>query len=216
MVSHSNLLGESMKISRTYISFIISIILIVSVGCTPAKLHVTIKIPSLRQYYPMLLKEAQKWRSDAYLDEARIFLFPYSSDSYVISTGFYSPSENLESLGVYFYQDGTITSEVFTHGYPINHHNPITLDDWVIDSQQALEYMLDADGNQFVKSDRKDCSNITLARLLPAQNQPIIWSLSLWDCSDSMKHLYLDANSGELLDSSVINIQPTRFPTHSP
>jgi hypothetical protein len=26
----------------------------------------------------------------------------------------------------------------------------------------------------------------------------------------------LDANSGKLLDSSIINIQPTRFPTHAP
>lgn len=76
--------------------------------------------------------------------------------------------------------------------------------------------MLDAEGVQLFKPDRYDCSNIILARLLPAQNQPVIWSLSLWDCSDSMKHLYLDANSGELLDSSVINIQPTRFPTHVP
>lgn len=205
-----------MKILRTYISFIISIILVVAVGCTPTKPDVSIKIPSLREYYPMLLKEAQKWRSDAYLDEARIFLFPHFSDSYIISSGFYSPSEDLESLGVDFYQDGTIVSEVFIHGYPISHHNPITLDDWVIDSQKALEYILEADNNQIFNSDGNDCSYIILERLLPAQSQPIIWSLALWDCSNSARYLYLDANSGKLLDSSIINIQPTRFPTHAP
>jgi hypothetical protein len=196
--------------------YVLLLICLVADGCAQATQEISIRIPSVREYYPMLYKEAQKWRPDAYLDEARVFLFPHFSNSNVISASFYSPSEDLESLGIDFHKDGTITSEVFINEYPVYHHIPIAEDDWKIDSQEAMEIMLDEDGRQFINSGRSDCSYIILKRILPAQNQTVIWSLALWDCSNSMQLLYLDANSGELLDSSVIDIKPTRFPTSTP
>jgi hypothetical protein len=204
-----------MHISTGSANLIFSIIIMV-VACTPTASDVSIELPSFHKYYPILLEEAQKWQADAYLDEARIFMFPKFPDSNLISASFYSPSENLESLGVYLHQDETITSEAFSHGYPIYHHEPITENDWRIDSQEAMESMLVEAGQKFVNSTNSACSFMLLKRVLPAQNQPVIWSLTLWDCSDSVQHFYLDATSGELLDSSLINIQPTRFPTPTP
>ncbi len=204
-----------MKILGTSVSFVVSIIFMM-VGCTPTTSNITVKIPSFREYYPIMLKEAQKWQPDAYLDDARIFLFPSFPDSNLIAAGFYSPSEDFESISIDLHQDGTITSEVFSQEYPIYHHRPITENDWKIDSQEAMEYMLDEAGQRTVNPDKNACSFIILERVLPAQNQPVIWFLSLWDCHDAVQHLYLDANSGEILDSSVINVKPTRVPTPLP
>jgi hypothetical protein len=204
-----------MKTDAKYITFI-ALIILAGIGCTPEKSKISIKIPSFRQYYPVLLKEAEKWRPDAYLDEARIFLFPKFSDSSVISASFRSPSKDFESLGVYLHADETITSEIFVSAYPINHHEPITENVWKIDSQEALEYMLKTSGRRSVNPDRDACSFLMLERVLPLQDQPAVWSLTLWDCHDAVQHLYSNASSGEMLDSSEVNIKPTRLPTLTP
>jgi hypothetical protein len=154
-------------------------------------------------------------KQNAYLDEARIFLFPEFSPS-VISASFHSPSEEFESLGVYLHVDETITSEIFIHEYPVSHHKPITENDWKIDSKEAVEYMLEKSGRRFLNPDQNACSFTILQRVLPVPNQPVIWSLTLWDCSDAAQRFYLDANSGDMLDSSEVNIEPTRFPTLTP
>lgn len=206
-----------MRIPRMFFGFIFLIVIIV-VGCTSTTPEVatTVTIPSFRESYPMLVEEAQKWKPDAYLDSARIFLFPATFDAVVITASFYSPSENLESLGVDLYQDKKIITEVFTHGYPILHHKPITENDWKIDSQEALENFLSADSHQPSNLQNYNCSNMILERVLPAIDQRVIWSLTIWDCSETAQHSYLDANSGEKIDSSVINVKPTRFPTPMP
>ncbi len=204
-----------MKISGRYASIIISIIFIL-IGCTPVTHDTPVKIPSFRQYYPILLEEAQKWQPDAYLDDARIFLFPKSYDFSMISASFQSPSKDLESLSVDLYQDGAITSKVFTQEYPIYQHEPITEVDWKVDSQEALEYMLNQAGRKSADPDKDACGFIILERVLAVQDQPVIWSLTLWDCADVVQHLYLDANSGEILDSAEVNIKPTRIPTSHP
>lgn len=198
--------------------FVIRLFLLFSIlaACKPTTPEILVKIPSFREYYPILLKEAQEWRTDAYLHDARIFLFPRSSDSYHISAGFYSPSADSESLAVDLLQDGTITSEIFIHEYPVYHHEPITENDWKIDGQEAMGYMINEAGLQFLDPDKNYCSFTILQRVLPTQDQPVIWSLTLWDCADAVQHLYLDANSGEILNSSAVNIQPTRFPTPTP
>jgi hypothetical protein len=204
-----------MNFPKICIGLITSVIFIV-IGCTSSKPDIAIEIPSFRDYYPVLLKEAQEWRPDAYLDDARIFLFPKSSDSSVISASFQSPSKDLEMLGVDLYQDGTIASKVFTQQYPIYQHKPITEKDWKIDSQEAVEYLLEKSGRRSLSPDRNACSFIILERVLSSSEQPVIWSLSLWDCWDNAQHFYLDANSAKILDSSEVNIKPTRFPTPTP
>jgi hypothetical protein len=204
-----------MDISKIMISFILSIVFITT-GCAPGKAETGPKVPSFRDYYPVLLKEAQKWQPDAYLDEAEIFLAPRFSDSTSISAGFYSPSANSESFGVEIQQDGNLSSRTFDHSSPILNHKPITLNDWKIDSQAALDALLKEIGSKSLNAEGNHCSSISLRRILPSPDQRIIWSLRLWNCSSPAEYFYLDANSGILLDISVINIQPTRFPTGKP
>jgi len=191
-------------------------VLFITLGCTPKASKIDVKIPPFHEYYPILLNEAQKWQTDAYLDDVRIFLFPFSSSDWFIYTNFYSLSKDFESLGVELRQDGNITSEVFIYEYPINHHEPITESDLKIDGQQAFEYMIEKSNRRSLIPDKNHCSNMQLERILSVPEQPVIWSLTLWDCSVSAQYFYLDANSGEILDRSEVNIKPTRFPTPSP
>jgi hypothetical protein len=204
-----------MKTLRRNIAFITSAVLIMA-GCKPATSNMPANIASFREHYPSLLREAQSWRADAYLDDARIFLFPESPDANAISAVFYSPVNDLESLAVDLHIDGIITSKVFTQEYLIYQHEPITEEDWKIDSQEALDYMRSEAGWRFLDPDNNRCSFIMLKRILPAQGQPVIWSLTLWDCENRVQHSYLDANSGRILEASAINIKPTRFPTPIP
>lgn len=210
-----------MKNIKQAFHYVVVLCLLIIAGCartapTPTVPSLSIAIASLQEYYPALLEEAQRWRADAYLESARIFLDPEHTDM-VISAVFFSPSEDFESLGVRLYKDGTITSETSLRQFPISHRAPITEADWKIDSLKALELMvLDEESLRFVNSGRGRCSDLWLRRIVYLDNQPIIWSLLLWDCGDFHKLFYLDANSGELIESSIINVTPTRIPTQTP
>jgi hypothetical protein len=204
-----------MNFSKTYVCFTM-LIYLGMVGCAPATASPSLRIPSFREQYPLLLQEAQKWQVDAYLDEAEIHLTPSAPDFESISAGFNSPSRDLESIAVRLYADGKITSKRYIHEYPIHHHRPITLDDWHIDSQAALETMLMEAGPQSLNPEEIRCSSIRLERALAALDQPVMWVFAFWECSDWTQYFYLDANSGNLLDSSAVNVEPTRFPTPPP
>lgn len=210
-----------MKIIKRVFQCVTILCLLTMAGCaqttsTSATPSLSITVASLQEYYPSLLEEAQRWRADAYLESVRIFLYPEHTNT-IISAGFFSPSEDFESFGVDVAKNGNIISESYAHQYPILHRAPITEADWRIDSSAALELMVaDEESLRFVNSGQGRCSNLWLRRIVYLENQPIIWSLSLWDCADFQKLLYLDANSGSLIDSAIINVQPTRRPSPIP
>jgi hypothetical protein len=173
----------------------------------------TINTISLKEYYPKLLAEAQKWRSDAYLDHARISLYQQGSD--VISSNFFSLTEDHQSIGVYLLRDGTLSVQYFTYEsiYP---RKAIEDEDWKIDSQEALNLMLDQDGVNLIKSGNAVCSYLKLERFLPLDEQPVVWVLHLSDCSGTnTRSFYLDPITGLDLNLSKA-IKPTRFPTPTP
>jgi hypothetical protein len=157
------------------------------------------RIVSLRENYPALLDEAQKWEADAYLDHATIMWDPYTT--HIISAGFFSPSNDLESFGTYLMPDDAVTTEVFTHGYQIYQHAPIVNDDWSLDSQDALEFFWRDDRVQlFIQSVDKVCGYLKLERLLRVDDQPVVWSVLLLECGPSRKYIdfYLDPITGEV------------------
>jgi hypothetical protein len=185
------------------------------VGCTPSvsDIPISIYIPSFKENYPMLLDEAKKWESDAYLSDAVVNF--HTDMRYAVSASFYSPSQDFESITIHLMWDGTKTSEVFSYEHPINHHKPITLNDWSIDSQEILEYIPNSDIRHKINSNNDICSFLKLERFLPQAKQPVVWMLKLWNCSSPSQTMYLDANTGYILDLTRI-IPPTRFPTKTP
>lgn len=172
----------------------------------------TVNVLSLKEYYPKLLAEAQKWRSDAYLDHAEINL--YQQSSVVISSNFFSLTEDHQSIGVDVLRDGALSIQYFTYKliYP---RKAIEDEDWRIDSQEALNLMLDQDGINLLTSGNAICSYIKLTRLESRDEQPLVWILMLSDCDGTnSRKFYLDPITGLGLD--LPKIIPTRFPTLTP
>jgi len=200
-----------MKCKRI-LPYIFTILVLFSSSCESSldDIPITISIPSLRENYPLMFNEAQKWQANVYLNEATIILHP--DMRVAISAEFYSPTQNRKTIGVNLMRDGSITSEVFLHKYPIYHHKPIYLDDWDIDSQEAIEYILDSDIRREINSDAFHCSFIRLERFLPLEDQPVVWILQSWDCSNTSQTTYIDPKTGDTMNLSR-DIVPTRFPT---
>jgi hypothetical protein len=164
----------------------------------------SIEIISLRETLPILEEEAQSWKSDSYLIWADIELRLKFPDNYHVVTGAFNSfnSEN-ESLLVYLAEDGTVTQEIVEHEIPVYQREPITLDDWEIDSQEALDLMLDQDGLDFIQNNDWQCSFLKLERLLYKPEQPVVWRLTLMEClgGDYVRHILLDPITGEFLEN---------------
>jgi hypothetical protein len=171
-------------------------------GTTPAPSRVS--VVSLKENLGALEKEAKAWQSDAYLTWAEIPIrLDPSDNAELIATEFYSPSVEFESLGVDLAADGSITSEPVEYEVSIFHRDPITLDDWEVDSQEAIDIMLDDEGLDFLRSTDTQCSFLMLERRLDRPEKPVVWRLTLMDClGPYVRHIILDPISGEILEDS--------------
>lgn len=192
--------------------FLLLLLSAILVSCSSRQDYVplTLLVPSLDENYSLLLEEAHKWKTDAYLNEATIRLFPETT--YAIRAIFYSSSQDKETLGVYILWDGTITSEILSHQHSIYQHSPIQLNDWKIDSQNILEFVSNPSLRHTLESHSAVCSSLKLYRSSILENQSLVWSLYISDCVKPPEILYLDPNTGEILDS-LKNIKPIRIPT---
>jgi len=179
--------------------FVITFVLIFIPACNGTEETTTlpgsISVISLRENIDLLEMEAKSWQSDAYLAWVNMFIrFTYPENARVVTAQFYSPSKEFESLGVEMSIDGVVSKDPVEHSIPVYQQNPITLNDWTIDSQEALDLMLDQDGLEFIKSKgNKQCSFLRLERLRDRPEQPVAWRLTLTEClGDYVRHILLD------------------------
>ena len=177
------------------------------VGCidiedsSPA--HNIISIISLKEKLPLLEDGAKSWQKDAYLRWVRIPIrLEYPDNSRIMTAAFNSPSSEFESLLVYFDTDGSITHEIEKHQIPVYQEIPITRDDWKIDSQEALDLMLDEEGLEFLRSKGENqCNYLVLERHGHQLEEHVVWNLTLSKCFDECPHhLFLDPITGEILE----------------
>ncbi len=197
---------------------ITSLLLVLSiiVGCnqTQQEIPIEITVPSLQQNYKILLDEAKRWERDAYLSEVDINLFP-ETKVYAIYAEFYSPSQENESFGVYLTHDGKLGTDTFFYEHGVYHHEPISLDDWTLDSQDILDFITEADMRRTLVSGNATCSRARLWRILALENQPLAWIISVSNCKNYKEVIFLDPNTGAMLED-YREIKPTRIPTQSP
>jgi hypothetical protein len=171
-------------------------------GTTPSPSLVT--VVALKEKLGALEKEARAWQNDAYLAWAEIPIrLELSDNAELIAAEFYSPRMKFESLGVEMAADGSITSEPVKYEVSIFHRDPIARDDWEVDSQEALEIMLDDEGLDFLQSTDTQCSFLILERRLDQTDQPVVWRLTLMDClGPYVRHILLDPILREILEVS--------------
>jgi hypothetical protein len=180
-------------------------------GCHPKENHQVVEIVSVRKYYPQLLELALSWQDDAYLD--CIWLYINMDDSEFMAE-FFSPSKEYESLSVYLMRDGSFSKQIFIHEIRIYQHAPISESDWQIDSQDALNLILEKSNHDFIDFDHVT-NYLKLERNYGVDDQPVVWHLALvYDLGEKSEHYYLDAVDGELLQ--LPQTTPTRITTFTP
>ena len=156
----------------------------------------------MKENLDLFEKEARTWQTDAYLAWVDISIrYRYPDDARVVTAQFYSPSKEFESLAVEMLISGEISKDLVEHSIPVYQQNPITVDDWTIDSQEALDLMLDQDGVRFIQTnDVEQCSFLLLERRRAETDQPVVWRLTLVECfGDYVKHTVIDPITGEVI-----------------
>jgi len=193
---------------KKQILIIIIVILSLVSSCNGEATHTpsigSIEIIPLGETLPIFEKEAEIWKSDAYLIWVDIDIRPdYPEKSIVSTAAFNSPSSEYESLLIYLMADDTVKQEIVEHEIPVYQQEPITHNDWEIDSQEALDLMLDQDGLDFIWNSDWQCSFLILERVLHNPDQPVVWRLTLMEClGDFVRHILLDPITGEILEDS--------------
>ncbi len=184
---------------------------LVSCNTPQQDIPILIEIPSLSESYAQLLERAQQWQPNAYLADATINFFP-EAGPHAIDAGFYSQSQDENSLGVYLSWDGTISTKTFFYPHSVYHHTPILPNDWTIDSKDVFDFVSDENARRLLANNQAMCTRVTLERFLVLEKEPLVWALGVSDCDKYKELFYIDPNTGEILENAR-DIKPTRIPT---
>ncbi|MEA3439092.1 MAG: hypothetical protein U9R58_02300 [Chloroflexota bacterium] len=133
-----------------------------------------VPIISMEKTLPILNERAKEWDRGANLWDIRISLDspPEDRRSYeLLSASYQSPSKNYETLLLSLMSSDSIFEEVFNYETPIIQSRPLTKDDWVYDSPEALKIFLENDQIQ------KDLREFELHAL--KLNRLGIWTLNI-------------------------------------
>lgn len=181
---------------------LITVLLFVIAACGDSR-NSPARVESLRQNMPALEEVARNWRPDAYLSRAEFPILDGNPTSFLIAAGFQSPTESAESLLVWLETDGVIATERVPHTVPVIQDEPITQDDWTLDSAEALEVALDVEGQSFLEEHAdSQCSFLVLERAFDRPDRPVVWWMRLTECFGgeiSSRLVVIDALTGEVL-----------------
>lgn len=161
-----------------------------------------IEAESLKENLSILEAAGSQWRPDAYLFQVDVELISGNSQRSAIAAGFQSPTEESESLLVIINQDGTVQTQRIDHRVPVRQVEPITVDDWGLDTAEALESALSDEGRRYLQENAdSQCSQMTLHRDLQRPREPVEWTLSLGGCllDGLFQRTAIDPFTGEVL-----------------
>ena len=165
---------------------------------TPTAPKTVVKVVSLHEQWANLQAKAAEWYPDAYLVKADIPIQGAVSP-WLISASFQSPSHDKESLGVTLELNGRITTQRFQVPDSVYQIPPIQLNDISVDSQEALNLLLDDDALRFLKEHPSHCSALSLERNPSQPTKPTVWILWLSSCGASPSKLtFLDPTTHEV------------------
>ena len=136
-------------------------------------------IPQLRYYYEPILKEAQIWSPDAYLVDVDIPIGV--KRPWLLSAYFFSPTKSKESLEVLLDSEGKLSERKFSHVMEILQEDPILPSQWKIDSQDALDILVEENIDSINKITEL-CGSLTLSREAILENRPLVWGLTYYQC----------------------------------
>jgi hypothetical protein len=181
-----------------------AIIILGLFGCSQQSPTTNIDFPviSLQKQLPLLLERAQIWDEKAYLYSVDIPIFYYTEENYLwlIEANFRSIDKPKQSLNVTLEVDGTINIHHIQHSKQITHYDPISFDDGLLDSTQAINIFLNDEVIRSLKA--REWASLFLEHDSTQISHPVVWRLSLNMMSTQGKHFFIDAFTGEELQIS--------------
>ena len=178
------------------------LLLAVGLNACNGKQELPVSVASLSNELLKLERAAMQWRPDAYLVDANVQLLNERSSRSTVTGYFQSPSTEFEGILIYLEQDGSIAAELVPHEVQVQQAMRITDADWQLDTVEALEIGLTAEGRQYLEenSDTK-CGFMILERDVPDAPERVVWRVELAECllGPSFQSIVIDANSGEVV-----------------
>ncbi len=175
--------------------------MLILVSCSPRQKEQIqhIDVPELKEYYMPLMKEAQKWSPDAYLYSVDMPIGPSGKKPWLLYASFYSATKNKESLSVTLDLQGKISGQVFSHELAVVQQEPISLSEWKVDSQEALDILMSKNAEE-INAVSNLCGSLILNRASPISGKPLVWKLRPRECgSPDGKYYYLHPMTGEVI-----------------
>lgn len=185
---------------KSFIFYFVIIVLLLS--CSPNQTPIVedkenYKIPELMKYYESLELEAQKWSSDAYLYEVDI---PIGKKTTLLTASFNSPTRTKESIQVVLDLQSRLSVQKFRQDLEILQEEPITPSKFKIDSQEALNILVEKNQNS-IDTIKEMCGSLKLSRLSTLPDRPITWVFLYRECgSVKSDHSYLDPITGTIFE----------------
>lgn len=178
-------------------------------GSTPQPLvHSShLSVLSIRAIWPQALVMAQGWKADAYVREVAVDV-PLPTRSSPDPQGypganfyFQSPSEDDVTFVVRCASDECSSFEIEQNpGYSLAPCLPITMDDFTLDSQDAIEIGLQHGGEEYIN--RQTTSVVLkLLRVSPPCTGTVEWYISFIEVAASEgADVFIDAATGEVIE----------------
>jgi len=160
-----------------------------------------VEIPSLRELYPGLHNEAEKWGADAQLTTVSFGIMPLASGKDV-SMFFISSNRAYESLIIQYWVDGKINMIFVEHRLPVNEEiiGTIELSEQILDSVDAWNIFLSYPEVLSYGVEDFECASLILVPSI-IEGQVAVWRLSVGGCNASEREFFeIDAYTGEHLE----------------
>ncbi len=140
------------------------------------------------------------WRQDTFLDFADLAVLSGEFEPSPISAHFVSPSTLQQTLLVTVNADGAISTEIVEQTIPVSPAQPITPEDWPLDSSEILEIALDAEAQLFLETNADNqCSFMILERSAITPGEPIHWRVAFQQCEGlgALPQILIDPTTGD-------------------
>jgi hypothetical protein len=165
-----------------------------------------LNVPSAREYWLQALEMAQEWQPDAYVRGVDVDVPLPARPSSVrpgypgVRFSFCSASEDHITLVVSCSSERCDSFEIEQgSGYPLMHCTPIALDDFSLDSEDAVAIGLQNGGDDYMSSSTAYVV-LKLHRDSPFCEGRVQWSITFAEPSGRVLDVFVDSVSGEIIE----------------
>ncbi len=169
------------------------------------------KIPSIKEFYPQALAEARKWRTDAYMVDADVYIH----HSRVIGS-FSFDSESHPEVGFLFYIEESdegfhVEPEEVDASGRLKANPGISHDEWELDSLDAARIAYENGGRTFLKEHPE--VDTVLLHLMHASGSAssrtglpmgkVVWVVTFYRLRGAYMRIYIDPLTSEVLATDL-------------